>query len=64
MSDTKHTPEPRKIIRLCLCLRCGHDWYPRTAALPIRCPQCFSPYWNRPREKNPPHASLGTELAL
>ena len=30
------------------CLRCGVTWMPRVA-LPVRCPRCQSPYWDRPR---------------
>jgi len=32
------------------CTRCGHKWYPRSPALPTRCPKCISPYWNKPRK--------------
>lgn len=39
-----------------LCLRCGHAWTPRSAEPPARCPECDSPYWNRPR-RQPPGAS-------
>lgn len=31
------------------CLRCDHKWYPRKPGLPATCPNCRSPYWNRPR---------------
>ena len=27
------------------CQRCGHEWIPRSESIPIRCPQCQSPYW-------------------
>jgi len=33
------------------CDRCGHEWTPRSEAVPIACPRCKSPYWNRPRKK-------------
>lgn len=35
------------------CLRCGHIWFPRSADLPMSCPNrpCRSPYWNRPRTR-------------
>ena len=33
---------------MCRCLRCGHVWMPRKT-IPIVCPACTSPYWNRPR---------------
>jgi DNA-directed RNA polymerase subunit RPC12/RpoP len=38
------------------CERCGHEWLPRsnekitTDNLPVRCPYCNSPYWNKPRK--------------
>ena len=32
------------------CLRCEHDWYPRTENEPIICPKCKSPYWNIERK--------------
>ena len=32
------------------CLRCGHKWYPKLERIPVRCPKCGSPYWNKPRE--------------
>jgi hypothetical protein len=32
------------------CDRCGHRWFPRQLdRLPLVCPKCKSPYWNRPR---------------
>jgi hypothetical protein len=41
----------QKTVRLpyWTCTRCRHGWIgkaPRTS--PKRCPQCKSPYWNRP----------------
>jgi len=32
------------------CERCGHKWIPRNKQLPIICPKCKSPYWNKPRK--------------
>ena len=34
------------------CLRCGHDWLPRSLLPPVRCPnlKCQSHYWDRPRQ--------------
>ena len=29
------------------CLRCGHTWIPRMEELPVACPRCKSPYWNK-----------------
>jgi DNA-directed RNA polymerase subunit RPC12/RpoP len=31
------------------CERCSHEWVPRNEPLPLVCPRCKSPYWNRPR---------------
>jgi hypothetical protein len=28
------------------CLRCGHQWTPRTEKPAVQCPKCKSPYWN------------------
>jgi len=33
------------------CLRCTHKWFPRKEKLPLFCPKCNSPYWNKPRKK-------------
>jgi len=32
------------------CLRCEHEWHPRKDKQPIVCPECKSPYWNKPKE--------------
>jgi len=32
------------------CHRCGKSWWPRRPLKPLRCPQCKSPYWDRPRK--------------
>lgn len=34
------------------CKRCGHRWVPRTEEQPLTCPNCRSPYWDRPRKNN------------
>lgn len=32
------------------CLRCDHEWIPKEPGYaPAACPNCKSPYWNRPR---------------
>jgi len=38
------------------CERCKHTWLPRSKIneLPIICPKCKSPYWNKPRNPNIP----------
>ena len=43
-----------------VCLRCGHCRLRRSLAkIPGTCPQCCSPYWNRPRKgAEPPKATL------
>lgn len=33
------------------CKRCGHKWFPRAEKLPVACPKCKSPYWNKSRKK-------------
>lgn len=42
------------------CLRCGHSWLRRSLAkIPGTCPQCCSPYWDRPRQgEKPPKTKL------
>lgn len=34
------------------CERCEHVWLPRetTEGMPTICPDCKSPYWNKPRK--------------
>lgn len=37
------------------CERCEHEWLPRAGKtygkeLPLVCPKCKSPYWNKPRQ--------------
>ena len=34
-----------------ICLRCGHEWWPRTPEEPLICPKCKTPYWNRERKQ-------------
>ncbi len=36
----------------CQCERCKHTWITRSEELPIVCPNCKSPYWNKPRQEN------------
>lgn len=35
-----------------ICLRCGHVWVQRSESMPVSCPGCHSPYWNRKRRKD------------
>jgi len=32
----------------CKCERCGHAWITRTEEVPVVCPKCKSPYWDKP----------------
>ena len=35
------------------CFRCGHEWRPKNIEMTSSvCPNCYSPYWNRPRIKH------------
>lgn len=43
------TLPPQTIVPL-TCTRCDHSWTPRNPGLPVACPKCRSPYWNKPRE--------------
>ncbi len=31
------------------CKRCNYEWLPRKEELPITCPKCRSPYWQKER---------------
>lgn len=33
----------------CTCSRCQHVWLIKNKELPMTCPGCRSPYWNRER---------------
>lgn len=47
----------RKTIRKAHCIRCEHEWWPKTPATPVVCPKCQSPRWNIPRiqdKQDPP----------
>jgi len=35
------------------CYRCRHRWLRRMAAEPRWCPNCHSPFWNKPRVRAP-----------
>jgi hypothetical protein len=36
------------------CERCSHEWIPKDINRePTVCPQCKSPYWNRPKKASP-----------
>lgn len=38
------------VITRLTCLRCGHSWLPRVESMPLLCPKCKNPYWNKPRK--------------
>jgi DNA-directed RNA polymerase subunit RPC12/RpoP len=43
-------PEIEITIKVYMCSRCGHLWERRvkgTKDLPVTCPSCNSPFWNR-----------------
>ena len=35
----------------CKCERCGHNWITRKEELPLICPKCKTPYWDKPKWK-------------
>ena len=35
----------------CKCERCKHEWITMTEELPVVCPKCKSPYWDKPLNK-------------
>ncbi len=44
-------PKELKLVKL-YCKRCEEGkkgWYPRSPKLPVKCPKCQSPYWNKDR---------------
>lgn len=41
------------VLRPCVCLRCGNQWWPRQLQPPRRCAKCKSPYWSSARQEKP-----------
>jgi predicted Zn-ribbon and HTH transcriptional regulator len=42
------------------CERCDHEWVPRDKTqAPKVCPNCKSPYWDRPRQSDKADAKKG-----
>jgi len=40
----------QKTIWQCTCDRCSHSWTSRNGEnLPVICPRCKSPYWDKPK---------------
>ena len=48
-----------RTVTFYVCERCGHEWYPRGANAPTVCPNCKSPYWNKPRQTPKATATSG-----
>jgi hypothetical protein len=46
-------PPPKPTVRKLNCKRCNASWVPRGKKLPMQCPKCKSPYWNKKRQKKP-----------
>jgi len=53
---TQSKPES-EVLSQQTCFRCGKGWWPRCLSKPKRCPQCKSPYWDRPRQVKQPHTA-------
>ncbi len=47
----KPAPKPKPTFKPLTCKRCNRTWTPRSKELPVQCPRCHSPYWNRDRMK-------------
>lgn len=45
------------------CLRCANKWWPRRPKKPLRCPNCKSPYWDRPRKPKPAPSPVVTSFS-
>ena len=52
--------EEEVLIKKFTCERCNHIWLPRSFEKPRVCPNCNSPYWDKPRE-NPSVRENGNE---
>ncbi len=46
---------------ICECLKCGHNWMPRTPWKPAKCPSCQNRKWQTPPDK--PDGRTRKELA-
>ena len=42
-------------IKRCKCKRCGKEWTPRKATMPVMCSKCKNRYWNKPYVRPPEH---------
>jgi hypothetical protein len=43
--------KPKVVLKPLVCKRCDCTWTPCKEQLPVQCPKCNSPYWNRERAK-------------
>lgn len=41
------------------CLKCGHEWHPRSEKKPVQCPYCKNPKWDIPKKER-----LSKELGI
>jgi len=52
MVYTISVPRRTKLVTIWLCNVCGHEWQSE-AGKPLRCAGCKSPYWDRPKTRQP-----------
>lgn len=52
---------PEETIARIKCLRCGHEWYPRSTKLPVTCSKCRSPFWNIPKVRKSKKEDKGSD---
>jgi len=38
-------------IMLCVCDKCGYDWFARIKTTPKQCPRCKTPNWLESKKK-------------
>ena len=45
-------PITEKVITICQCIRCGHEWQPRQLNLKNvkQCPHCRTIYWDEAKK--------------
>jgi len=39
------------MIEKCKCLKCGHEWVPRSLGIPASCPRCKNYNWDKPKKE-------------
>jgi len=52
LKEVKNIMEETIVLKRYTCERCGHKWLPRREEKPRVCPNCNSPYWDRPRQNS------------